>query len=90
MKKTLDENSLEQLRATLKSQEWGALKQDALNAWNNKCSNKIVSSENVSVEAMSAMASELKYGTLGIVWFFSVFLPELTRVEKDKVDKSKE
>lgn len=90
MKKVLDENDLEQLRITLRTQEWAILRQQALEAWNNKCSNKIVSSENISTEAMSALSSELKYGTLGIMWFFSAFLPDTVEVEKDKVDKSKE
>lgn len=88
MAKSLDETQLEELRQTLNSKEWKILRDQALAAWNNKCSNKIVTSPDITNDSMGVYASELKYGTHGILWFFATFLPEL--VEKGTVDKKGE
>lgn len=87
MKKFLDESELQQLKDTLSTKEWKLLRDNALAAWNNRCSNKIVTSPDMTNDSMGVYATELKYGTQGILWFFSVYLPELVEPEKSKVDK---
>lgn len=86
MERFLKDIEMEELRRVIKTSEWKILREQALSAWNNRCSNKMVTSPDESVEKMGLYASELKYGTQGILWFFATFLPELT----EEVDKGKE
>jgi len=86
-RKKLDEESLERLRLVLKQEEWEVLMYDAVEAWKNRCSNKIVSGPDVNSETLAIYAGELKYGTSSILWFFERFVPDMVQAKIDKENK---
>jgi hypothetical protein len=87
MKQFLSDESLERLKGIMSVEEWGVLREQALRAWNNQCSDKICLAQGPSPESLQAYASELRYGVKSLDWFFNKFVPDL--MPKQKIDKKK-
>lgn len=86
--KFLDEFEIGEIRSLLKDKKWLELRQEALEAWKNGCSEAIYLGK--TEEQMKSHAYELQHGTRAIKWFFEVFVPAGIGGEEKKVDKEKE
>lgn len=86
--KFLDEFEISEIRSLLKDKKWLELRQEALEAWKNGCSEGIYRSQ--TEEQMKAHAYELQHGTRAIKWFFETFVPAGLGEKEEKVDKKEE
>ncbi len=88
LNKFLDEFEMAEMRSVIKDEKWLKLRQEALEAWKDGCSEGIYTSQ--TEDQLKAHAYELQHGVRAIKWFFEMFVPMGVGKEEKKVDKKEE